>query len=118
MAAFRPPAELLGTWQGLVKTWNGDLTVKMEVREDGDIHLKLGNQLETLLNNPRFADNELNGRFTGMIPTEDANRDRHTIYLHRVVLRGDTLSGAVIAISDAHYSLPSWIKLVRQKTAQ
>jgi CubicO group peptidase (beta-lactamase class C family) len=110
---FKPPAELVGTWHGILKTWSSEMAVRMDVRPDGDIHIKLGDQLETLVNNARFSNNEFGGRFSGTIPTEDANRERHIIALNRLVLRGDTLSGAAIAVAD-NYSLPSWIKLVRQ----
>jgi len=113
---FRPGVSLLGVWQGVVKTWKGELPVRMEIKPDGDIHIKLGDQLETVLNDTEFSNGELSGSFQGAIPTEDADRDRHSVYLDRLVLRGETLSGAAIADGGAHYALPSWIKLVRQES--
>jgi CubicO group peptidase (beta-lactamase class C family) len=115
---FRPTAELVGAWKGVVKTWSSELPVLMEIKPDGDIHIKLSDQLPTLLDNVTFSDGELNGSFQGTIPTEDANRDRHSILLNRLVLRGDTLAGAAIADAGNHYGLPSYITLVRQSAAR
>jgi len=120
-AAFRPPPELIGSWKGEVDTWNGKIPVRMEVRTDGDIHIKMGDQwdtLETLLNNVQFHDGELSGSFAGIIPTEDANRHHYNVLLDRLVLRGDTLSGAAVADAGPYYALASWIKLVRQAPAK
>jgi hypothetical protein len=102
----------------VVKTWSSELPVLMEIKPDGDIHIKLSDQLPTLLDNVTFSDGELNGSFQGTIPTEDANRDRHSILLNRLVLRGDTLAGAAIADAGNHYGLPSYITLVRQSAAR
>ena len=113
---FRPTSELVGTWKGVVKTWNSELPIQLEIRTDGDVHVKLADQLETVLDKIEFTEGELSGSFQGTIPTEDANRDRHTIALDRLVLRGDTLSGTVLAVAEGHYALPSWIKVVRQDT--
>ena len=112
---FRPTPELVGIWKGVVKTWSGELPIRMEIRPDGDIHVKLADQLGSLLTNIEVSPGELSGSFPGYIPTEDADRDRHTtVFLDRLVLRGDTMAGVAIADAGPHYALPSWIKLVRE----
>jgi CubicO group peptidase (beta-lactamase class C family) len=111
---FHPTADFIGTWEGVVKTWQNELPIRLEIRSDGDVHVKMGDQLETLLTKIEFTNGELNGSFQGTIPTLDAERDKHTVYLDRMVVRGDTMFGTAIADGKAHFALPSWIKLVRQ----
>ncbi len=101
-----------------MKTWNVTLPVRMEVRADGDVHIKLGDQWDTLdsvLNGVEFHDGELSGSFLGYLPTEDANRRRYSVLLDRLVLRAGALSGAAVADAGPFYVLASWIRLVRQE---
>jgi hypothetical protein len=44
----------------------------------------------------------------------DAMRDRHTVYLDRMIVRGDTLYGTAIADAGMHHALPSFIIMTRQ----
>lgn len=116
--AFLPTIDYVGTWKGSVKTWTGELPIRMEIKPGGDIHVQLADQLETLLDKVVFSNGNLTGSFQGTIPTPDADRERHTVLLDQLVLRGNTLSGAALAEAESryghHYGLPSWIKLVRQ----
>jgi CubicO group peptidase (beta-lactamase class C family) len=112
---FRPSPELVGIWKGIVKTWSGELPIRLDIRPDGDIHVKFADQLEGLLTRIEIDPRGLSGSFPGYIPTEDADRDRHTsVFLDYLVLRGDTMTGAALADGGSHYALPSWIKLTRE----
>jgi CubicO group peptidase (beta-lactamase class C family) len=115
---FHPTADFTGTWKGVVKTWQNELPIRMEIKPDGEVHVKMGDQLETLLTKIEFSNGELNGSFQGTIRTVDAERDRHTVYLDRLVVRGDTMFGTAIADGKAHFALPSWIKLIRQSPSR
>lgn len=95
---FRPGPELLGAWQGAVYTYRGEVPFTLEFQEDGDIHARLGDQLETLVNDPRFENAALTGRMVGDVGTEDAGRLPYHLHLS-LNLRGDLLNGAVSAIS-------------------
>ena len=53
---------LAGTWKGQVHTYERDLPITLGVHKDGDIHVQIEGQLETLLNRPRFHDGWLRGR--------------------------------------------------------
>jgi len=70
------PAKLLGEWvghwAGTVQTWRSTIPITPECKPDGDIHVKLGDQLESVLNEVQYQDGNLDGRFAGNIPTEDA----------------------------------------------
>ena len=113
---FTPTQEFLGEWRGEVRTWSGTLPVTMVFQADGDVHIKVGEQFETLLNNIRFEDGVLSGRSFGTLPTEDASRRPHDLRFS-LTLRGNALSGTVTAASTSrrdYFYLPSWVALVKQ----
>jgi CubicO group peptidase (beta-lactamase class C family) len=66
-------AELVGTWTGTVRTWQGSVPLTLTIQPDGDVHVKLGSQLETLLTTvpPFIKEHRLVGMFTGSMPTPD-----------------------------------------------
>jgi CubicO group peptidase (beta-lactamase class C family) len=97
-SAFAPPPELLGDWHGTVHTYQGDTTLKLWVKPSGDIHAQLGDQLKTLVNDGEFTNGTLGGRMFGKIPTEDAARRPHEVYLD-LKLRDQLLNGAIYAVT-------------------
>lgn len=115
-ASFHPPPELLGAWAGAVTTFTGEAPLHLRFQEDGDVHVRLGGQMRTLVNEPRYADDWLTGAFSGELaddPTLHAPYDLH-LDLKR---RGNVLNGALIAktrpgerIGDA---LSHWAELRR-----
>jgi hypothetical protein len=46
---YKPRPELLGTWEGTVRTWKDTITLKLIFQADGNIHVKFGDQFGTLL---------------------------------------------------------------------
>jgi hypothetical protein len=117
---FVPNPQLLGTWTGTVRTWKDKVPLSIVFQQDGDIHVKLGEQLETLVNDASFRDGTLEGRFMSSITTPDVNRYRHSLLLH-LRLRGDKLSGQVIAETpddSVHYALASYAELTRKTDAK
>jgi hypothetical protein len=42
---------LTGEWTGKVQTYQGSLPLKFSIAASGDVHARLGSQLETVLNN-------------------------------------------------------------------
>ena len=89
----------------------------MLIQEDGDFHIKLEDQLETLINNVRYSSFNINGIFNGKIPTRDNKRHPYIIQLF-VISRGNRLSGRVTAsaLRDGYdaFNLSSWIELKKQ----
>jgi len=116
-APFQPPTELLGEWQGEIVTWQKPLPITITFQPDGDVHVKLANQLRTLLNDVSFRDGDLSGTFTGSLPAQDIARHPHRLQLMNLRIRDGVLGGAVIAFATTdrfHYGLPSWIWLKRK----
>ena len=118
-AAFVPPQELLGEWQGLVRTYQGSTPIELSVRDGGRIAIELDGRpggpipVETPLGPLAFRDGWLTGLFLGTIPTEDAGRSPHVVFL-RLQLRGETLSGTVSAVAvNQMFALPYWASLKR-----
>jgi hypothetical protein len=115
---FRAPAELRGKWAGELSTYAKSIPLRMEVQEDGDVHVRLGNQMETLLNGARWDNGVLTGQFGGDIGTEDANRRPYSLNA-ALKLRGEVLNGPVSAISlpgnRAGNALTQWAELRRER---
>ncbi len=107
-------AELSGTWRGKLATYQGEIPFVLEVKDDSDVHVRLGDQLETLLSGARFHDGWLRGRFAGDLGTDDDRGRDYTLHLE-AKLRGDTLSGPITAITlpDAWGSsaVSHWVEL-------
>jgi CubicO group peptidase (beta-lactamase class C family) len=108
-----PSPQFVGDWQGELITWMGKIPVRMRVAANGQIRVRYGDQPEKALYHVTFRAGEWDGSFAGTIPTPDAMRDKHTIYLDRMIVRGGQMFGAAIADAGAHYALPSFINLIR-----
>jgi CubicO group peptidase (beta-lactamase class C family) len=89
---------LSGTWRGRVETHQGQIALMVQFKEAGDVHVRLGEQLETLLNKAKFEGDQLTGVMQGDIGTSDANRRPYHLHLD-LKLREGSLSGAVVVIS-------------------
>lgn len=63
---------LLGEWEGSIRTWAGEVPLRLRVQPDDDIHVRLGNQLESLLNDAKLSDGVLTGNFAGTLPKPDS----------------------------------------------
>jgi CubicO group peptidase (beta-lactamase class C family) len=114
-ARFQPPAALVGRWEGSIETYEGSVELWLDVREDGDVHVKLEGQMETVVNNPRFEDGVFRGRFGGVIPAPDMIRHPHDIAIELTLERG-TLRGSASAMSTTdpiHWALSSRLRLSR-----
>lgn len=98
---WTPPKQLLGSWSGHVHTYNGDLPLHLTFQPDGDVHIKLANQMTTLLNDPAFKDDVLTGRFNSDIGTDDASKHPYHLRLN-LTLRSKVLCGPTHVISTPH----------------
>jgi CubicO group peptidase (beta-lactamase class C family) len=117
---FVPPGELLGEWSGTVRTWEGTIPIKLVAQPDGDVHVRLGGGLESLLNDVRWQDSTLVGRFAGAVATSDAARWPHDV-LVSLRLRKGALNGMVSALQVAepvHFALTSYATLTRDSTSR
>ena len=108
---FSPPSDLLGEWDGEIKSYSTIQQIKMKFQDDGDVHVKLVGQMETLLNDVSFNDGILTGRFQGEIKTEDASRFFHYIELRMKLYPNNRMSGYACANSGRWFGLGSWITM-------
>jgi hypothetical protein len=108
--------DLVGHWAGKVQTWMSTIPITLECKPDGDIHVKLGDQLESVLNEVEYQDGNLVGRFAGNIATEDAMRHPHSVvlnvWLEKNELRGEA-SAATWDTELNYFELPSYVELSR-----
>jgi CubicO group peptidase (beta-lactamase class C family) len=96
--------ELLGTWTGTVRTWQGSIPLTLTIHPDGDVHVQLGSQLETLLTTvpPFIKEHRLVGMFTGTMPTPDVKDYADKIGL-TLALREGRLIGEALAFNDMDF---------------
>jgi CubicO group peptidase (beta-lactamase class C family) len=117
-AGFEPPSGLVGEWAGTVRTWEREIPMGITVSADGDVHVSVEGQLETVLNGPGFVNGRLQGRYAGRIPTPDVMRwPLHSVALD-LKLEGDRLYGQASAQTEAdptYYSLASFVDLRRER---
>ena len=112
---FEPVPELLGDWEGMIRTYDGDFPMTLSFKESGDIHAQVGDQYPVVVTDARIADGRLTGRMGGRIRTSDSNRGRWHPGHHLDIdlnLRGETLNGAIIAV--AGNALSYWVELHRK----
>ena len=118
---FKPSSELIGTWKGSVYTYKEEVPFTIEIKPDGDVHTRLGNQLRMVLNRADFKDGYLTGQMLGDIGTEDANRTRYILSLS-LKLRSDVLNGAMTAQTlpgkRVGNALTHWVELKKQSPAR
>ena len=90
--------KVAGRWRGRLHTYRGSQLVIATFQKDGDIHIRLGNGLTTLMNNARIQDGFLRGVTSGNVRTPDANRRPY--HLHwRVQMNGQRMTGSVSTVS-------------------
>lgn len=107
-----------GVWRGVVKTWAGDRALELKVQPSGDIHVRLADQLWTLLNEPQRTATSLAGVFAGDIRTDDANHRPYHLHLN-LVRRGEVMNGSLTAKSLPNSrtgnALSYWVEVKRQE---
>ncbi|MBX6363370.1 MAG: beta-lactamase family protein [Gemmatimonadetes bacterium] len=110
-APTTPAAALIGEWSGTVRTYSGTVPLSLTIKADGDVHVKLGSALPTLLSETTFGPADLTGMFAGRIPTEDA--ERHPAVQLNLHLRGAKLAGEATAMSYTLGAITSYVELAR-----
>jgi CubicO group peptidase (beta-lactamase class C family) len=108
---FQPPFDLLGTWTGTLRTWQGELPLRVAV-EPGAMRIGLDRAPVAVVAGPRWEDDRLTGRFAGTIPTPDASRTPGEIRFELRLIEGH-LSGAMSVLAPDAYALSSYARLER-----
>lgn len=110
------PGKLRGKWMGSIHTHRRELAVTLWFKESGDVHAQLGDQLKTLVNDPRFSEGRFTGKMIGDIGTTDANRRPHDLQWD-VTLREECLDGVLYAVGrhpGRGLTLGYWVELRRR----
>ena len=111
---FSAVRELIGEWRGAVHAHQAEVPLVLHIKEAGDVHAQLGPQLKTLLNEVKLEDGHLTGKLMEDVGTEDANRRPYQLHAD-LKLRGDSLNGALIAIthhpSRSGHALSHWVEV-------
>ncbi len=121
-------AELLGTWTGTARTWQGSVSLTVKIQPDGDVHIRLGDQLETLLTTvpPFIKEHRLVGMFTGTMPTPDVKNYADKVGL-TLSLRDGRLIGEALAFNTMdfdpyagkpEFTISFYVELTKKSPAQ
>lgn len=110
---FAIPATLYGDWTGDLVTYTGNHRALITFHRDGDIHLKLGRGLTSLVNFPSLEGGLFSGSASATIPTPDASRNPHEVWLTLQVTPDKLRGQAVAQESSGAYSLASYLELTR-----
>lgn len=90
--------DLAGTWRGEIDTSQGRTPLRLIIKDSGDVHVRLGDQLATLLSDASYRDGNLRGRFAGKLPYDDhRGRDYHVQLTLK--LRDDKLNGSATTMT-------------------
>jgi CubicO group peptidase (beta-lactamase class C family) len=122
---FAPDPGLIGSWEGLVHTYEGELSLVLEIGECGGVYATLGEQPRTLLQSVSYQDSLpqflnagggpfLRGWMQGELETADVNRGRPTKLWLELKLRENVLDGSLIAFSQREFytgPLAHWVAL-------
>ncbi len=117
---FTPTPDLIGRWEGTLRTWQRTLPFQMVVEPDGDVKVRIGagpdGQLESLLNDAEWAGGVLTGRFAGTIPTPDASWTPHSVALDLRLVNGKLRGQASAQTPDTpvFFSIASYLELTKR----
>ena len=115
-AALVVTPELAGDWSGTLRTYEGPVAMRLQIKSDGNVQAWIGDQPGAAVSNVSFSDGRLSGTFAARIPTSDAARWPHNVSLGLLLL-GGKLRGEVTANSTAdriYFSLSSYAELGRK----
>lgn len=121
-AAFAPPDELVGVWEGRVRAGGADMPAKLTVEKGGSVRLELDGKETAALTVPtplgrlRFRDGVLLAPFMAELKTPDTARAPHILLLG-AKLRGDRLGGALSAVAmNQRFCYSHSIELERRRS--
>lgn len=118
-STFTVSPELVGTWPGEVRTWQGRLAAQLRITRDV-VYLRVGDQAEVAVERAALADNRFTGRAAGTLATADIRPHPHHLELD-LALRNDAMTGVIRVTGEPpmfYVDLPSWIELKKTATGR
>ncbi|MBN1221687.1 MAG: beta-lactamase family protein [Candidatus Aminicenantes bacterium] len=116
---FEPPPWLVGRWAGAITPYEGRVPVEMLVEESGKVWLKVEGEKyknkkgRPSIGFPEFRDGLFQAVFTTKMPTEDAARSPHQLWL-AMAHNEDLVGFAAARAIKFDFCLPSFIKLTKE----
>ena len=125
---FMPTPELVGSWEGTLRTWERTIPFHLTVEADGDVKVRIGPapsadgrlgpdvELENLLNEVEWSQGVLTGQFAGTIPTPDASWTPHSVALELRLVNGKLRGQASAQTPDkpVFFSIASYLELTKR----
>jgi CubicO group peptidase (beta-lactamase class C family) len=126
---FAPEPELVGSWEGSVHTYEGEVPLVLEIGGSGSTYATLGDQPRALLQRVSYQDSLpqflnagggpfLRGWMEGELHTADVNRGQPNKLWLELKLRENVLNGSLIAFSQREFytgPLAHWVEVKRSE---
>jgi hypothetical protein len=116
---FQATPEMLGEWRGTIITSRAKLPIRLLFQADGDVHVQVGEQPETLVK-LAYDDGLLSGTFIAEVPSEERAGHPHDVRL-ALLQNGVRLSGYVVSEftnERGSFFLPSSVSLEKVNPQQ
>ena len=111
-------SDLIGNWNGHIVTDNKRIPIELVFQEDGDIHVNMPIQFESMqLNKWFFTNGHLKGWYAGNIPGEHLLRCPQTTLLNLEYRNGKLIGTAAALASNSsrmHYALSYYLELEKK----
>jgi CubicO group peptidase (beta-lactamase class C family) len=123
---FRPLPGLIGGWKGAVQTYNGQVPVGLEFKENGSVFAAVGGaplqEVTSVERDPSTSLVSLNN-LSGDLGTPDAGRHPYQLKFSLELQMPDLLYGAATAVSEpmldrSGNALSYWVELHRVRAGQ
>jgi CubicO group peptidase (beta-lactamase class C family) len=107
------PKTLVGIWKGTLHTYQKNVPVVLNVSETGELHMKIGEQLTSLVNNIEFHAETMSGDMLGDIPLDDMECRRPYYLAITLKYTATSLVGSISAIAEGARpaALSQWVEL-------
>lgn len=113
---FVPPADMVGLWRGHMETYRQNVAATLEIRANGEIVAKFGDQIPSLVDQPTWRDGWLRGMLRARIGTPDTERFPYLVSLD-LRRQGGELSGSATALDEdgprTRNALSHWIQFTK-----
>jgi hypothetical protein len=93
---------LAGSWRGSVHVGRDSIPFVLDVRPDGDIHVRAGALPETVLSSAALSNGMLNGRFLAPLRAPDATpkaQESNVTVALTLLVRGDKMTGWLSSVT-------------------
>jgi hypothetical protein len=105
-------AKLTGTWEGRLEHFDGDIPLRLVVKDANTVEVSFGGRPPLRLRNAGAADREVHGRVEALIRTQLGFHGVPDLDF-RLEFREGRLRGIVVAIAEGYFAMAYWVELER-----